>query len=688
MSGMLEAAVRLGVWRRISAIKGLIYLSGTLLLAACGGGGSGGSDGPNPTPAPLPAEEEPAPELADLTPQQFNFELQQGAQSDQSFSFRNAGGATLTYSISESIDGVSVDPTSGSVAPGGTQNIIVAASCQDEDYSGNLTLSTNDAQQSTTNLPVVVTCTPVAANLVIEKVTFNQGARAFDSSVSNTFSVAVLANRELLVRAFVTGIMPVPSASVVIVTPGGPDQTFPMQTPPAIDGTLPGDETLTDSHYAVIPGAAVQANSSLRIEVGTGANQVRFPASGNMDLAVVDPGPMEITFVPVTYQGSTPTIDTTAFLRQALQVLPIGEYDVQVRTPYVFSGAYDLDQLLIEMADLRDLDNSNRLYHGVIIPPGGSTSGTAGIGYVGYPVSVSIDLGGEFFIVAHEMGHNLDLSHAPGCSSPNPDPQFPQNDGSIGSWGYDIFSDSLVSPNGMVRDFMTYCNNLWVSDYHFNKALAHRAQSPIGFAPVPSGIGQAANPASKKGLTISGRLDPRNNLTKFRMVPTGRVAPNRMLGKSIEKDYEFLAWDANGVQVIRARFGAMGIPDLDERRGFVFNVPQPLNPVDHYEIRHNNLVVAQGRLDTTITRKGVAVDWRSTGTRINWQPAVGEVLVVRNGDGEVVTLNVTGDVELGPEHAAVQLSMQKRGRIGQPVESRRRAKHGGAAAAAALELLF
>ena len=37
-------------------------------------------------------------------------------------------------------------------------------------------------------------------------------------------------------------------------------------------------------------------------------------------------------------------------------------------------------------------------------------------------------------VIAHELGHNLSLYHAPCGGAQGPDPSFPQRDGSIGSW--------------------------------------------------------------------------------------------------------------------------------------------------------------------------------------------------------------------------------------------------------------
>ena len=95
-----------------------------------------------------------------------------------------------------------------------------------------------------------------------------------------------------------------------------------------------------------------------------------------------------------------------------------------------------------------------------------------GVGVANRPgrASFSIPLAST---MAHELGHNLSLRHAP-CGDPaNPDLSFPYPDGSTGAWGYDFRGGGrLLRPE--YRDLMSYCEPEWVSDYHFTNALRFR----------------------------------------------------------------------------------------------------------------------------------------------------------------------------------------------------------------------
>ena len=64
-------------------------------------------------------------------------------------------------------------------------------------------------------------------------------------------------------------------------------------------------------------------------------------------------------------------------------------------------------------------------------------------------------------VIAHELGHNMSLQHAP-CSTPDPDPRYPYPDGTIGAVGYDFAGEyDLVGGGGLVEawryDLMGYC---------------------------------------------------------------------------------------------------------------------------------------------------------------------------------------------------------------------------------------
>ena len=139
------------------------------------------------------------------------------------------------------------------------------------------------------------------------------------------------------------------------------------------------------------------------------------------------------------------------------------------------------------IARVIDGNDSTRLYYALMptaIPignAGGCGGGGAGVGagFVG---------GNGGVTMAHELGHVLGFSHAP-CNltagDPN-DPSYPAYEpydspnnrrASIGEYGYDVTTDSILSP-ATTADFMSYCPNTWVSLYHFAQLVPNSRLDP------------------------------------------------------------------------------------------------------------------------------------------------------------------------------------------------------------------
>ena len=278
-------------------------------------------------------------------------------------------------------------------------------------------------------------------------------------------------------------------------------------------------------------------------------SEVRFPAQGRLALDVLEMPRMELTVVPVLAAADpdSSVLDWVSDLgaqhptiEYVTHVLPVGEFDVSVREPFVRAQA-PLDSeswvyFLDEMRLLRVMDGERGYYFGLI----SSREGTiAGVGVRWVAVG---KLRGEIdFIMAHELGHAMRIIlHSP-CGVMRADPDYPYPGGSIGVWGYDARSSHLVPPS--TPDVMGYCRPAWISDYTFNNALRERLwleNDPATHA-ADDNVGPDERLLLWGGVSAEGelRLNPAFALDMSAQLPA-RTGPYRLEGFGTGGIREFL----------------------------------------------------------------------------------------------------------------------------------------------------
>ena len=320
---------------------------------------------------------------------------------------------------------------------------------------------------------------------------------------SRGFPVPLVAGEKALLRVFVTATranqerLPPVRASFYrngslthvadIAAKAGP---IPMEV---------DEGSLEASANSVIPANVVRPGLEMVIEVdpeGTidpalGVTR-RIPETGGVAIEVQAMPLFDLTLIPFvsTERGDAAIValinsmaadpENHHMLGDARQLLPIAEWDVKAHEP-VRTSRTDRSTLISETAMIRSIEGGTGYYMGMSSYTGGRAS-------VGGRVSISRPRRDTF---GHELGHNLSLSHAPGCNAGG-DPAFPHAGGLSGAWGYDFEGGGrLVRPS--MPDLMTYCGPPdGVSDYHFTKALRFRlsddgdASAAMSAAPATS----------------------------------------------------------------------------------------------------------------------------------------------------------------------------------------------------------
>ena len=335
-------------------------------------------------------------------------------------------------------------------------------------------------------------------------------------------SVRLVANRDALLRAFVTAEEPrgffEPEVVAVFTGPEGNEVHRAVMTRAANQIPAGADEgDLELSYNAVIPAKAVTPGVEMAVEVDpegtlplTAESRTRFPDEGSDALSVVEVPSMQLTLVPVItaedpdtsvlawVRGISADSPEAGLLRHAF---PFAEFNVRPHEAYhtsldLTSSAGQVS-LFGELEALRASEGGTGYYYGVATNLGS----IAGRGQLPGWVSVGVP---RSTTLAHEVGHNLSLRHAP-CGDPKGvDPAYPYPDGTIGVWGYDFRNGSTIPPD-RGQDIMTYCRTLpWLSDYYFEKVIDHRARLAADTA--SAGLA-AASPASDMLVLWGGMVD-------------------------------------------------------------------------------------------------------------------------------------------------------------------------------------
>ena len=386
--------------------------------------------------------------------------------------------------------------------------------------------------------------------------------------------VPLVAGEDALLRVFVT-TQADEGVSMPLVR-----ATFYLDGAEVHSVDIPGSQTsvpsqieegdLSASANGTVPGSIVMPGLEMVVEIdpdgmlnpvlGVGG---RLPTTGRLPVDIQNMPPLNLTLVPFLWtenpdrsiltqvEGLTAESDLFRYTRD---VLPVRGFQLDVREPVWTSidptGGDNMHRIFSETTMIRTLDGASGHYMGVLRSFGGRAD---------LPGFVSVShLDG--WIMAHELGHNFSLEHAPcGVSG---DSNYPYSDGSVGAWGYDDLNDVLVAPE--TYDLMSYCDPAWISDYHFTKALRYRV-SQVQAQGMPMA---AAYAPSARSLLLWGGVDDEGEIV---LEPAFAVDAQPSLPR-LDGPYRLIGEDADGNTLFRLPFGMAEI-DHSEGGSFAFVVP-------------------------------------------------------------------------------------------------------------------
>ena len=314
--------------------------------------------------------------------------------------------------------------------------------------------------------------------------------------------------------------------------------------------------------------------------------------------------PFRVTFIPLYFPGDEPpAVDTGSLMAGARAYLPIADdFHAEIASAHQ-SDAADLAELLDEIRALWNAEGEpDEYYHGVYVWPwlGDDVrdARTAGVAVLAGNIAVSTIAPPN--VIPHELGHNLDLMHTPGCGTGSADFSYPYPSGELGPVaGWDVNRRRFVSNDDEgYTDVMSYCGvYAFVSDYHYRKALnyrlrnhpaagrfgvqpftqsGHTAQrtprSANQSSPIPRRTTQA--PGGGGGLALSGRIGSSGewSLTHAQSTDRGPRAP------APDGPFTLILFDGDGEELYREPL-SIGVLSDGGEGGWAARTPVPTRPV-------------------------------------------------------------------------------------------------------------
>lgn len=489
------------------------------------------------------------------------------------------------------------------------------------------------------------------------------------SHLPNATYQALVPGKDAWLRAFVVAdsAIAAPSVSATLNCTSQPSLTF--TGPTTLPTSTPASTNSTNVFIAQVPAACVRTGLQANVTVAAGSRS--SAVSRSVAPTVAGATNMHLVLVPLVANGSTGQVPEVATVQRLLsRVFPLAasQIKVSVRAPYTLSSgtvrtSAEWDNALDELYTLWRAEGQGRHYYGVLPDPS-YQGGTSGLGYrnnrtnanqSAYLVALGLDAVAQpdaaygtdaaLTTMAHEIGHNLSLDHAP-CGVSTYDANFPYTSAGLGPnpvFESDSNRDGLPGPLAVyfpaspyTRDLMSYCGALWFSDYNFRNIQQ--------FLETFSYPNVAAYARPQTLLDFQGSISADQSVTM--VAPSARVATQPALGTG---DYTLRVVPTQGT-AHDYPFQSVAVEDgAQPRSHFRVSVPDP-GPIARVEVLYqgrslpvqlNAPPVAEALASgVSTTQPEAQVQWEEKGgvLELRWDSARYPTLQVRHSDGAQSTV--------------------------------------------------
>ena len=433
----------------------------------------------------------------------------------------NLGNRIGEYQFLDVPDWLTLSRAAGSVEPGESITVTASAPACTEALLQSTVLNVL-ADGKETEILVTRECVDGPLyDLSLDRFYFNQAIPANDSLIdSETSDIELVAGRMGIARAFVAtnddSDFRLPVVQLHYRMADGQEGVYDLVGPAAVPKTI-YEGLLEQTFNAVLPEWFFEPGNEFYVVVDPNneiterlENNNRYPREGYMPLIIRDVPPLKITLVPMVKSGSVEIPELLedsipVLMQKTMALMPLKDYDITIREqPFVFTRGTWVGALS-ELDALRQADNAEGLYFGIVKDAVIEGSEYAGYAKINGKAALSLPVPS---VIAHELGHNFGLKHVVACKSPlGPDLNYPHEGAQINLWGYNIFSGFLKAPDD--RDFMSYCPQEWISAYHYRKILLKRGGElfPVATTVQEQKTSTQAFDVEQELLMISGSIE-------------------------------------------------------------------------------------------------------------------------------------------------------------------------------------
>ena len=274
-----------------------------------------------------------------------------------------------------------------------------------------------------------------------------------------------------------------PDASLTLESTNSSVEVYPV-TP--LNTTKLSDTSWETFMLFDLEQGALKAHSQIKIRLDPSNELTESSKRDNINISLLTDRnsakveTVKIQLLPISRNKDIipDSIDIDEYMAPAYTYFPIESYSGLVGETLVYEQEewHRREAALLVLHHWNKIGGSDDIFMGVFkYPFDGSPCGFV---FHSYPVGVTAEPGNGCpeNIFAHEFGHILNLLHAPGCGTANPDPNFPYTTG-VGPYkGWSFHENTFIDPSKRF-DIMSYCHPNFITHYNYKNVLTNRTQS-------------------------------------------------------------------------------------------------------------------------------------------------------------------------------------------------------------------